>query len=108
MRSNLLKPKSLSVDAMSSRLKILNSYLVSFPSSDNKPFSQGEMIEIAMSMLPAVWINSIITDGLEPRDKSYEDLIENLNNLESSLPYEPIPKKLKSKDAQEPTSILKK
>ena len=45
MRSSLLKPKSLSVDAMSSRLKILNNYLASFPSLDNKSVLHGEMIE---------------------------------------------------------------
>ena len=38
-RAGLLKLKSLSVDAMSSRLKILNHYLASFPSPDNKSLS---------------------------------------------------------------------
>ena len=110
MRAGLIKTKYLSVDTMSSRLKILNYYLTSFPSPDNKSFSEGEMIEIVLSMLPAVWINSMTTAGLEPREKSYEDLIEHLEKLESSLPDEPIPKKLKSKDAHETTttSILKK
>ena len=41
MRSSLLKPKSLSIDAMSSRIKILNCYLVSFPLPDNKSFYVG-------------------------------------------------------------------
>ena len=45
--------------------------------------------------------------GLEHRGESYEDLIDHLEKLESSLPYESIPKKLKSKDAPESTSILK-
>ena len=39
MRGILLKPKSLFVDAMSSRLNIFNNYLTSFPSPDNKSFS---------------------------------------------------------------------
>ena len=111
MRSSLQKPKSLSVDAMSSRLKILNNYLSSFPSPDNKSFSQGEMIEIVLSMLPAVWVNSMTTAGLEPREKTYEELIEHLEKLECSLPDEPIPKKMDSKDATKSsstTSILKK
>ena len=71
---------------------------------------QGEMIEIVLSMLPAVWMTIMITDGLEPKKNSYEDLIEHLKKLGSSLPDEPIPKKLKSKDAHESTStnILKK
>ena len=109
MRSSLLKPKSLSVDGMSSRLKILNSYLSSFPSPDNTSFSEGEMIEIVLNMLPAVWVNSMTTVCLEPREKSYEDLIEHLEKLESSLPDEPIPRKDKKKDAtSDTTSILKK
>ena len=47
------------------------------------------------------------TAGLESREKSYEDLIENLKKLESSLPDETIPKKDKSKYASLETSILK-
>ena len=44
MRIGLLNPKYLSANVMSSRLKILNNYLVSFPSPDNKSFSEGEII----------------------------------------------------------------
>ena len=69
MRSSLQKLKSLYVDAMPSRLKILNNYLASFPLLDNKLFSQGEMIEIVPSILPVVWINSMTTTGLEPKEK---------------------------------------
>ena len=58
MRVDLLEPKSLSVDAMSSRLKILNNYLTSFSLLENKSFSQGEMIEIVLSMLPAIWLKT--------------------------------------------------
>ena len=54
VRLSLQKPKSLSVDTMSSRLKILNNYLSSFPLPDNKSFSQGEMVNIVLRMLPAV------------------------------------------------------
>ncbi len=51
------------------------------------------------------------TAGLEPSEKSYEELIEYLEKLELSLSEEPIPKKKYSKDATESsntTSILKK
>ena len=54
MRKDLLKLKSLSVDAILSRLKILDSYLVSFPSPDNKSFSQGEISEILLIILHVV------------------------------------------------------
>ena len=104
----MIKPKPFSVEAMPSRLNILNYYLTGFPSPENKSFSEEEMIEIVLSMFPAIWINIIITAVLEPREESYEDLIEHLEKLESSLPDEPIPKKLKIKDDQETTSILKK
>ena len=108
MRVGLLKPKFLSVDAMSSRLKILNHYLTTFPLSDNKSLFKREMNEIILSLLFTVWINSMIKASLEPREKVYEGLIEYLENLESSLPDQPITKKVESKDAPESTSILKK
>ena len=54
MRSSLQKPKSLSFDAMSSRLKI----------------SQGEMTKIVLSMLLVVWVNSMTTAGLKHREKT--------------------------------------
>ena len=64
MRSGLVKPRSLSVDSMSSRLKILNNRLQGFPSPDNKHFSQGKLIEIVLSMIPSFWIKSMATAGL--------------------------------------------
>ena len=78
---------------------------------DNKSFSQVEMIKILLSMLLAIWVNSMTTDGLEPREKFYEELIEHSEKLERSPLDEPIPKKKDSKDALEYTSstgILKK
>ena len=78
MRAGLLKPKSLSANDISSRLKILNNYLTSFPSPDNKSLSQGDMIEIVLSMLPAVWVISMTIAGLESMEKSYRYLIEHL------------------------------
>ena len=84
-RTGLLKPKSLSVDTMSFRFKIINKYLTSFPSPDNKLFSQSEMIEIELCMIPAVWVYSMTTTGLEPREKSYKDLIDHMEKLEVSL-----------------------
>ena len=111
MRSSLLKPKSLSVDAMSSRIKVLNIYLANFPLPDNKSFSQGEMIEIVLIMLPTVCVDIMFTAGLEPREKTYKELIERLERLESSLPDEAIPRKKDNKDDPEVTNntnILKK
>ena len=108
MRASLLELKSLSVNAMLSRLKIMNNYLISFLLLDNKSFLQGEMIKIVLSMFPAVWDSIMTTAGLESREKFYKDLIEHLEKLDISLPVEPILKKDKSKDASPETSILKK
>ena len=60
MSFSLQTIKSLSIDAISPRLKMLSNYLTSFPLPDNKSFSQKEMIEIVLSILPAVWVNSTI------------------------------------------------
>ena len=67
------------------------------------------MIEIVLIILPAVWLVSMTIAGLEPKEKSYKDLVEYLEKLEVSLPEETIPNKDKSKDASpDTTSILKK
>ena len=57
------------------------------------------MIEIVLSMFPVVLIGSMTTAGLEPREKSYEELVEHLDKLEVSLPEETITRKDKSNDA---------
>lgn len=51
MRVDLLKLKPLSFDTMLSKIKILDNYLTSLPSPDNKSFLQGEMIEIVTIIL---------------------------------------------------------
>ena len=88
MRSGLAKPRSLSVESIFSRLKIMNNHLQNFPSSGNQSFSQGELIEIVLSMIPSFWLKSMATAGLEPREKTYEELIEHLEKLEVSIPEE--------------------
>ena len=53
----------------------------------------------------------MITAGLQPREKTYEDLIEHLEKLESSFLDKTIPNKKESRDAPESistTSILRK
>ena len=69
------------------------------------------MVDIVLSMLPTVWVNSMITSGIEPMEETYKDLIEYLQKLERYLLDNPIPKKKDSKDDAESTSttsILKK
>ena len=67
------------------------------------------MIEITLSMLPAVWVISIIPADLEPREKAYENLIGHMENFESSLREEPISMKREREDTPKDistTSIL--
>ena len=44
------------------------------------------MIEIVLSMSPVIWLGSMTIAGLEPREKTYKDLVEHLGMLEVSLP----------------------
>ena len=64
------------------------------------------MIEIVLSMLPVFWVNSMTTAGPEPKEKTYEELIEHLERLERYLPDELIPKQKDNKDAAESTSNI--
>ena len=82
---------------MSSKLNILNTYLTSFPFTDNKLFSQGAVIEIVLSMLLTVWLSSMTIAVIDSTEKSHEDLIEYPEKLEVSLPEEVIPKNDKIK-----------
>ena len=78
------------MDTMSSRLKILNNDLQGSPLPAKQYFSQEELIEIVLSMIPSFWINSIATTTLDPREKTYEEIIEHLEKLELSTSEEAI------------------
>ena len=82
MRSNLLKPEKVPVKMMTARLKVMNSYLPSFPSPENTSFSTGEMIDIILSMVPKHWIEMMITAKIEPRSMTVKELVDHLENLE--------------------------
>ena len=43
------------------------------------------MIEMVLGMYSAVWLRSMTTTGLDPMEKSYEDLIRHLEKLEVSF-----------------------
>ena len=77
MRSGIINPRILSVGYMSSRLKIFNNHPnVSLFQTTN--FSQGGLIDIVLSIIPTFCIEIMETDGLEHREKRYEELIENM------------------------------
>ena len=95
MRSNLQKPSKVPVKMMTARLKVMNSYLPSFPSPENTSFSTGEMIDIILSMIPKHWIKMMITAKIEPRSMTVKELVDHLENLEmqDDAGTIPIPKK---------------
>ena len=80
MRAYLVKPRGHSVDPMSSRLKIMNNYLTSFPSLDNKSCTEHHYFFLGKE-------NG--NGRLEPKKKVYEDLIEHLEKLDASLLEDP-------------------
>ena len=67
---------------MTARLKVMNSYLPSFPAPENSPFLTGEIIDIILSMIPKHWIEMMITAKIEPRSMTVKELVDHLENLE--------------------------
>ena len=55
MRSGLVNPLTVPVQLMVSRLRVMNSYLVHFPSTEITSFSTGNMIDIVLGMIPKKW-----------------------------------------------------
>ena len=85
MRSGLKKPRDITVKQMSARLRVMNSYLSRFPPPENVSFSTGELIEIVIGMIPHSWVTSMMSAGIEPREMGYNELIDHLVNLESTV-----------------------
>ena len=56
----------------------MKNYLDNFSSLDNNSFSQEEMIEIMLNIIPLFWIKIMATVGIDTRRKSYEELIVHL------------------------------
>ena len=63
----------------------MNSYLSRFPPPENVSFSTGELIEIVIGMIPHSWVTSMMSAGIEPREMGYNELIDHLVNLESTV-----------------------
>ena len=85
MRMGLQKPRDISIKQMSSRLRVMNSYLSRFPAPENVSFSTGELIEIVIGMIPHNFVTSMVNAGIEPREMGYNELIDHLVNLESTI-----------------------
>ena len=89
MHAGMVKYRDLSVDSISSGLKIMHNYLNISPFPDNELFSQGGMIEIVLSTIPFFQIKFVATVGLEPMGKDYKKLKECLENLKIFLLGDP-------------------
>ena len=68
MRMGLQKPRDISIKQMSSRLRVMNSYLSRFPAPESVSFSTGELIEIVIGMISHNFVTSKVNAGIEPRD----------------------------------------
>jgi hypothetical protein len=83
MRSGIVKPIEVPVQLMSSRLRVMNSYLVHFPSPKNTSFSTGDMIDIILGMIPKKWTDKMISSKVEPRNLTFKELVDYCSNLEA-------------------------
>ena len=92
MHSGPIKSRRLSVDSMSNRINILNNHQYGVFLPDNQSISQRELIEIVLTMIPLYWIKSMAIAGLEPREKTHEELIERLEKIEMSIIEAPVKK----------------
>ena len=93
----MLKPDKVPVKMMTSQLKVMNSYLPSFPAPDNNPVMTGEMIDVILGMVPKHWVEMMITTKIEPRSMSIKELVDHLENMEmqDKAGTNPIPRKKK-------------
>ena len=85
MRIGLQKPRDILIKQMSSRLRVMNSYLSWFPAPENVSFSTGELIEMVIGMIPHNFVTSMINAGIEPREMGYNELIDHLVNIEYTI-----------------------
>ena len=53
-----------------------------FPGPDNKPLSEGDLIEILVNMAPAQWRKSMVQINFEPMQKTLTEVVEYLERLE--------------------------
>ena len=88
MRCMLRKPKTVQVKQVFTRLHIMNGMLKYFPSPDNTPFSEQEMIDIIISMVPGVWRTSMAKMNFEPFEHNIIDVQTTLEKLKMIEAYE--------------------
>ena len=72
---------------MSTRLKVVYSYLMHLPGSDNISFNTGNMIDTSLGMIPKVWVENMMVSIVELRNLSINELVgypENLENQDKS------------------------
>ena len=82
LRKSLRKPSSVTIRACSTRLEEINGLLKHFPGPENKPLSEGDLIEILVNMAPAQWRKSMVQINFEPMQKTLTEVVEYLERLE--------------------------
>ena len=64
-------------------LRVMDSYLVHLTSPENTSFSTGDMIDIVLVVIPKKWVDKTIETKVEPRNLTFNELIDHCNNLEN-------------------------
>ena len=85
MRMGIQNPRIISMKKMSSRIQVMNLYLSRFSALQNVSFSAGELIEILIGMISYSSITGMINVDIEPREMTYNELIDHLVNLKSTI-----------------------
>ena len=63
----------------------MNSYLSQFSAPENVSFSTGGLIKIVIGMIPHSFVTIMVNAGIKPREMGYDELINHIVNLESTI-----------------------
>ena len=81
LSKRLRKPSNVTIRACSTRLKGINGLLKPFPGPENKPLSEGDLIESLVNMATAQWCKSMVKINFEHMQKTLTEVVEYLEHL---------------------------
>ena len=90
MHNCLIKPRSVSIHQCALRLKQINGYLPLFPFPENEPLSEGDLIQILVSMCPKSWQVKMTEHDFDPANHTFQEVLDQLIKWEV---VEKLPKK---------------
>ena len=61
----------------------MNNYLIHFPSLEKNICSTSDMIDIVLGMISKKWADKMIEAKVEPKNLTFNELIDHCANLES-------------------------